>query len=103
MSAIYTVWVGGVEVNDYAINCKNDAEKLATEYSEQGYDDVAIVKLKGSNDMDELETFNVYFALFSGKTLTVQLTGTWANIQRDIQNYILENDIDVVDFDFETE
>jgi hypothetical protein len=53
--------------------------------------------------MDELETFNVYFALFSGKTLTVQLTGTWANIQRDIQGYIVENDLDVVDFDFETE
>jgi len=45
MSDLYTVWVGGVEVNDYAIKCIDDAEKLATEYSEQGYDDVAIVKL----------------------------------------------------------
>jgi hypothetical protein len=53
--------------------------------------------------MDELETFNVYFALDDGTTRTAQLTGTWANIQRDIQDYILENDIDVVDFDFETE
>ena len=37
----YTVWVGGVEVNDYLLN-KQEAESLAQEYKQQGYDDVAI-------------------------------------------------------------
>jgi len=37
----YTVWVGGVEVNDYLLT-KEQAENLAFEYEQDGYDDVAI-------------------------------------------------------------
>jgi hypothetical protein len=40
----FTVWVGGVEVNDYLIECEKVAINIAQSYSEQGYDDVAIVK-----------------------------------------------------------
>ena len=42
---LYTVWVGGIEINDYLIKCEDDAKKLALNYSKQGYKDVAIVKL----------------------------------------------------------
>lgn len=45
MTDLFTVWVGGVEVNEWLIECERDAINLALEYSEQGYDDVAIVKL----------------------------------------------------------
>jgi len=37
----YTVWVGGGEVNDHALT-KEEAETLANEYKEKGYDDVVI-------------------------------------------------------------
>jgi hypothetical protein len=37
----YTVWVGGTEVNDYLLS-KEDAERLAQEYRDKGYDDVVI-------------------------------------------------------------
>ena len=37
----YTVWVGGVEVNDYLLN-KEEAQYLADQYSEDGYDDVQV-------------------------------------------------------------
>ena len=37
----YSVWVGGFEVNDYYMT-KEDAEMLAFEYEEDGYDDVII-------------------------------------------------------------
>ena len=43
MIKIYTVWVGGVEVNDYLLT-KEDAEYLAQEYIDDGYDDVVIDK-----------------------------------------------------------
>ena len=43
MIKIYTVWVGGVEVNDYLLT-KEDAEDLAQEYIDDGYNDVAITK-----------------------------------------------------------
>lgn len=39
----YTVWVGGVEVNQYYIT-KNEAEKLAAIYRAEGYEDVYIEK-----------------------------------------------------------
>jgi hypothetical protein len=39
----YTVWVGGGEVNDHALT-KEEAETLANEYKEKGYDDVVIEK-----------------------------------------------------------
>jgi hypothetical protein len=41
----YTVWVGGVEVNDYYLT-KEEANNLALEYKNNGYDDVIIEKIK---------------------------------------------------------
>ena len=35
----YTVWVGGVEVNDYLLS-KEDAVKLAQEYKDDGYNTI---------------------------------------------------------------
>ena len=37
----YVVWVGGTEVNDYALTFE-EAENLAQEYIDDGHDDVAI-------------------------------------------------------------
>ena len=37
----YSVWVGGIEVNDFYLS-KKDAEKLKREYEQDGYDDVVI-------------------------------------------------------------
>lgn len=37
----WTVWVGGIEVNDYYLT-KEEAEDLAQEYEADGYDDVQI-------------------------------------------------------------
>lgn len=37
----YSVWVGGIEVNDFYLS-KKDAEKLKKEYEQDGYDDVVI-------------------------------------------------------------
>lgn len=41
MSKKYTVWVGGVEVNDYYLTLEN-ATRLSNELKDDGYDDVAI-------------------------------------------------------------
>ena len=41
MKRIYSVWVGGVEVNDYYQTLEN-AKKLASQFTDRGYDDVAI-------------------------------------------------------------
>lgn len=37
----FTVWVGGVEVNDNLLS-EEDANTLADEYREDGYDDVGV-------------------------------------------------------------
>jgi hypothetical protein len=37
----WTVWVGGVEVNDYYMT-ETDAQKLADEYKTAGYDDATV-------------------------------------------------------------
>ncbi len=42
---LYVVWVGGQEVNDFQLKLK-DAENLAYEYIEDGYDDVVIEEVK---------------------------------------------------------
>ena len=44
MDTVYTVWVGGVEVNDYYMD-KKDAEYMAEFYKDEGYDDVVIQEL----------------------------------------------------------
>lgn len=41
MIDLYTVWVGGIEVNDYYLSYE-EAEDLAQEYIDDGYDDVVI-------------------------------------------------------------
>jgi hypothetical protein len=45
MTEKFTVWVGGVEVNDYYLT-KKEAEWLAEEYREDGYDDVVIEEVE---------------------------------------------------------
>jgi hypothetical protein len=40
----YTVWVGGTEVNDNYLT-KQQAENLAFEYEQQGYDDVIVEQI----------------------------------------------------------
>ena len=37
----WTVWVGGIEVNDYYLT-KEEADDLADEYRADGYDDVVV-------------------------------------------------------------
>jgi len=44
MKRVFTVWVGGVEVNDYYLTLEQ-AEELAKEYELDGYDDVIIEEL----------------------------------------------------------
>lgn len=41
----WTVWVGGIEVNDYFLS-KEDAERLAEIYKNNGYTDVVIEEIK---------------------------------------------------------
>ena len=41
MKQYYTVWVGGVEVNDRLLT-EEAANKLAEEYRDEGYDDVGV-------------------------------------------------------------
>jgi hypothetical protein len=45
MSELYTVWVGAMEVNDEYQTLEN-AEKLASQFTERGYDDVVIEKIQ---------------------------------------------------------
>lgn len=45
----WTVWVGGVEVNDYYLT-KERADSLAQEYKDDGYDDVSVEQ----HDLDKL-------------------------------------------------
>ena len=40
-SSTYSVWVGGIEVNDVLLT-KDEAIDLANEYEAKGYDDVVI-------------------------------------------------------------
>ena len=44
----YTVWVGGVEVNDHYLT-KEKATALADEYMSDGYDDVEIEQINQLN------------------------------------------------------
>jgi hypothetical protein len=45
---VYSVWVGGVEVNDTLLT-KAEAEDLANEYKADGYDDVIIDDYREEN------------------------------------------------------
>lgn len=48
-SKTYTVWVGGVEVNDYYLDFER-ASELANEWRADGYDDVVVEKVEISHD-----------------------------------------------------
>jgi hypothetical protein len=39
MSKLYTVWCGDVEVNDYYFDNYDDAQYLAQQFIDDGYDD----------------------------------------------------------------
>lgn len=41
----YSVWVGGIEVNDYALTLEQ-ATEWAEDYRKGNYDDVAIAKIE---------------------------------------------------------
>lgn len=43
MKKCFTVWVGGVEVNDYLLS-RSEAVALADSYKQDGYDDVSVQK-----------------------------------------------------------
>jgi hypothetical protein len=48
----YTVWVGGVEVNDYYLS-EEKAIVLAESWKENGYLDVIVEKVKVNNKGDK--------------------------------------------------
>ena len=52
MQNLYSVYVGGLEVNDYYMT-KSEAENLASQYDD--YDDVAIIQI----DMVETMQFSI--------------------------------------------
>ena len=41
-----TGWVGGGEVNSYYIDSKEEAESIAEEWRNKGYDDVVVEEIK---------------------------------------------------------
>ena len=43
---LYTVWVGGTEVNDYYFNSINEARLLAKKHVSAGYTDVYVEAFK---------------------------------------------------------
>lgn len=42
----YTVWVGGTEVNDYYLETRKEAERVAEVWLDENYDDVQIEEIK---------------------------------------------------------
>jgi hypothetical protein len=44
IKSVYTVWVGGVEVNDHYLNL-SEAKAIEQEYLSEGYHDVSIEEL----------------------------------------------------------
>ena len=46
MNKVFSVWVGGSEVNDYYLTI-DEAIRIADEYVDDGYEDVHIVEKKG--------------------------------------------------------
>ena len=50
----YTVWAGGTEVCDEYLNSLEDAQRLADEYRDNGYDDVIIMWQPEEITVDDL-------------------------------------------------
>ena len=46
MDKVFSVWVGGSEVNDYYLTM-DEAIRVADDYVDDGYEDVHIVEKKG--------------------------------------------------------
>ena len=49
----YTVWCGGVEINDYVITDKMKAYYLAEYWDSMGYDDVSVEEIVPSHTTTE--------------------------------------------------
>ena len=49
MNKYYSVWVGGVEVNDHYFSNLMEARKLARKYANQGYTDVFLESYKDTS------------------------------------------------------
>ena len=43
-NGVWSVWVGGAEVNDYQLGLR-DAQDLAREFTDDGYDDVYVLQV----------------------------------------------------------
>ena len=52
MGKLYTVWVGGTEVNDYLMS-EYDADELADQWIDDGYDDVSIQFVRDEDEDEE--------------------------------------------------
>lgn len=46
----YTVFVGGIEVNDHMIATLQQAERIKAEWAAQGYSDVAIATIQTNRE-----------------------------------------------------
>ncbi len=44
----YTVWVGGIEITDHYFDSVAEAEQIAKNWQDKGYDDVFIETIKKS-------------------------------------------------------
>jgi len=54
MNDKYTVWVGGIEVNNSLLS-KEDAVELANSYRKQGYDDVHVERYHSVPTTDKIK------------------------------------------------
>jgi hypothetical protein len=45
----FSVWVGGVEVNDFYLTLEQ-AQAIADDYKSEGYDDVVVEEVKGERN-----------------------------------------------------
>ena len=52
--AKYTVWVGGVEVNDYYLRNDFEAQEIGRRYLNEGYDDVVVVRTNDNGTEEEM-------------------------------------------------
>ena len=47
---MYSVWVGGGEVNDYYLLDRDEAERIAERWRDKGYDDVVVDEIDLGDD-----------------------------------------------------
>lgn len=81
---VYSVWVGGYEINDYYLTEK-EAKKLTREYKENGYDDIIIEKQGEQKPNNNTEPkFNVGDWITNGDY-------TWKIVEVKPLDYILQS------------